>query len=220
MGCAASKPAPETATASTAKAAEPNPAPTTKPKPNLESQREPFIDACMESIGSKPYCECGFAQFAEIFRGADFEKAPPKDDPRMEQLAVKMKEACADKFPEAKALEQFVQSCTDGESKRESYCNCAWAELRKSLSISEIIDYPPGSPKFGEAKKAIPKACKGKYPADVALSEYLSACTGSGQKTDKQCQCMWKKILKKYTVEELVAGTGDPTKVPGMNECK
>jgi hypothetical protein len=221
VGCSSSGQAPPKAAPATAPtAAAPTPAPAAKQKSTLESQRAPFIDACMENLGSREYCDCGFLQFATVFKDADFEQEPPKDDPRMEQLSQKMREACSDKFPEAKAQDQFMQSCAGNEHKREPYCGCAWTELRKSLSVSDILNYPPGDAKYVEAKKGIPKACKGKYPTDLASGEYLTACKNVGKKTEKQCQCMWKKVIKKFSVEELASGAGDPTKVPDLGKCK
>ena len=192
----------------------------TKEKPTLESQRAPFIEGCMESIQSKDYCECGFGEFAILFKDADFSQEMPKDDPRMGQLAIKMKEKCSDKYPEPKAKEQFLQGCAENEAKKDPYCNCAWTELRKSLSVGDILTYLPGNTKFAQAKQGIPAACKGKYPAELASNDFVAACQKDGKKTEKQCQCMWKKVNKKYTVEELVAGVGDPSKVPGLDQCK
>jgi len=146
--------------------------------------------------------------------------APPKDDPRMELLGVKMREACADKFPEPKAEERLLQSCSGNEPKRGPYCSCAWTALRKSLSVSDILDYPPGNTKYAEAERGIPKSCKRMYPAELALNGYPISCKNHGQKTQQQCQCMWKKILKKFSVEELVAGTGDSTKVSDLSRCR
>jgi len=224
-GCGSSVPAPTKAPVASASSAgapapAPAPAPTAKQKSSLEAQRGPFIDACMGGIGSKEYCECGFVQFAALFRDADFEQAPSENDPRMQQLALNMRESCADKFPEPKAQEQFEHSCTGDKPARQPYCGCAWTELRKTLSVSEILDYPPGGTKFAEARAGIPKACQGKYPAELAANEYFSACKNSGQKTQKQCECMWKKVLKKYTVEQLAAGVGDPTKILDLDKCK
>ncbi len=219
-GCGTTKPANVLPPASAPATSQHAPAPPAKDKPTLQSQRGPFVDACMQSIGSREYCECGFVQFEGLYKDVDFEKEPPKDDPRMGQLAIKMKEACSDKFPEPKAQEQFMQSCTENEPKRDPYCNCAWTELRKSLSVSDILNYPPGDAKYVEAKKGIPKACKGKYPIDLASSEYLEACKAGSQRTDKQCQCMWKKITKKLSVEQLVAGPSEITKVSDLDKCK
>jgi hypothetical protein len=189
-------------------------------KPSMESQRGAFIEGCMDKVQGNEYCDCGFAQFAEIFKDADLSKEIPEDDPRMGQLAVQMKEACSDKFPEPKAKEQFLKGCAEKQSNKDTYCNCAWTELRKTLSVGDILTFQPGNTKFMDAKKGIPRACKGKYPAELALSDFLNACKKDGQKTEKQCQCLWKKVTKKFSIEELVVGTGDVSKVAGLNACK
>lgn len=190
-------------------------------KSGVDSQREAFTKGCMENMQAPEYCDCGFTQFAQIFKDADFSEEPPKEDPRMVELAARIKGHCSDKFPEAKAKEHFLLGCVEDDAKKEPYCNCAWTELRNTLSVEDILTYePPGSAKWSEAKKAIPKACKGKYPAELANSDYMNTCKKDSQSTDKQCQCRWKKLAKKFSIEEIVAGTAEPSQIPDLAKCK
>lgn len=203
-------------------------APSTKPtqsrdassRSNVESQRAAFIEDCMRSSQAEDYCACGFAQVAEVFKDVDFSQDLPKDDPRMAEAAARMKASCSDKFPEEKAREKFLLGCVENDPKREPYCTCAWSELRNTLSVGDILTHdPPGSAKWSDAKKGIPKACKGKYPADVASNDFMSDCKRNPQHTDKQCQCRWKKLTRKFSIEDLVAGTADPSQVKDLDKC-
>src|SRR5512140_281109 len=39
--------------------------------PTMESQRGPFVQACMRRMPAQAYCSCAFDQFADVFKGAD-----------------------------------------------------------------------------------------------------------------------------------------------------
>lgn len=211
-----SSPPPKAASADSANG---NDSASTSAGTSADEQREPFMKSCVKSDAMKDYCECGFGQFVEIFRGVDLSKDVAKDDPRFEKVASQTKLKCGDKFPEPEAKKQFVGSCTSGESKKEPYCSCSWAELRKSLSVLEIISVDPEDPKWVEAKKLLPKGCKGKFPAEIAQNEFVEACKKEGA-TEPRCECLWKKVSAAFTIEEIVADTREVSEVPGLDKCK
>jgi hypothetical protein len=184
-----------------------------------ESQREHFIERCLTNDAMKDYCECAFTQFVDVFRGVDLSKEVSDDDIRLARLGTQTKEKCADKIPESVAKEQFVGACTSKEPKKEPYCSCSWGELRKSLSVAEIIGLQPEDAKWLEAKKQLPKGCKGKYPAELAANEFIGACMQKDA-TEARCQCLWKKVSKAMTIEEIAAETRDVSEVPGLDTCK
>ncbi|HEY5956907.1 MAG TPA: hypothetical protein VIV60_10155 [Polyangiaceae bacterium] len=201
--------------------ASPSSPPTTKVRPTIESQRAPFIEGCMKNIPVAEYCECGFVQFSTLFKDADLSKEIAPADPRMQELSNRTRSECSNKVPEATVKEHTMQSCVAGDVKKEPYCDCAWNVLRSKLSVGEIWAFQaPASPQWSEAKLRIPKSCKGKYPRDLAASEFLEACKKDGEKSEKQCLCVWKKVSKRFSIEEIVAGTADPSQLKDLDKCK
>lgn len=186
---------------------------------SAEEQRAPFMKSCVTKDSLTDYCECGFGQFVAVFQGVDLSTDIPKDDPRFGQVAQQTREKCGDRLPEDVAKEQFITTCSSGESKKDPYCTCSWDELRKSLSVQQIVSMDPETPQWIEAKKQLPKACKGKFPAEIAQNEFLEACKKEGA-TEPRCDCLWKKISSAFTIEEIVSDTREVSEVPGLDKCK
>jgi hypothetical protein len=200
--------------------AAPSPAPA-QSRPSIESQRAPFLEGCMKNLPVAAYCECGFVQFAAVFKDADLSKEVPQADPRMQQLSDRMRSECSATVPEATVKDHTMESCIAGDATKTPYCDCAWTELRSKLPLAEIWAYqPPPTAQWLDAKKGIPKACKGKYPRELAANEFLDACKSDGAKTEKQCQCVWKKLSKRFSIEEIVVGAAELSQVKDLDKCK
>jgi hypothetical protein len=184
-----------------------------------DSQRDTFIQGCTAKVNSQDYCSCGFDQFREVFKDGPSQDKDAKDDPRFVTLAERTKTACASKLPEDLVKAGFLSGCESDDKRKAPYCECAWPALRKSLAPADFMNGMQG-PKFDEAKKAMVKTCKGKFPAEIAKSDFMTACTKDDAGKAKACECVWKKIKAKYTTEEIVAGVGNIDDVPGLKECK
>lgn len=185
----------------------------------VDSQREPFMQGCMKRVPSPDYCQCGFEQFRALFKDADMSKDTPDNDPRFAQLQQQTMTACASKLPEDTVKASFMSGCAGSEPKKAAYCSCAYPALRKTLSIVDFIGDFQG-PRFDDAKKAMVKTCKGKFPTAVAQAEFMSACTKDDPSTKPRCACVWKKIKAKYSTEEIAAGMADVASTPGVDTCK
>src|SRR5208283_1811539 len=122
--------------------------------------------------------------------------------------------ACASKLPEDTVKASFMTGCTGTEPKKAAYCQCAWPALRKTISIVDFIGSFEG-PRFDDAKKAMVKTCKGKFPTAVAKAEFMGACTKDDPSTKGRCACVWNKIRAKYSTEEIAAGMADVHATPG-----
>ncbi|HEV8549287.1 MAG TPA: hypothetical protein VGQ57_09665 [Polyangiaceae bacterium] len=191
----------------------------TSGNPSLRAQREAFMQSCMPRALSPDYCECGFEQFRAVFKDVDLTKDLPQDDPHFKELGERTLENCASKLREDQVQSNFVKGCVGGDERKRSYCACAWPALRKSLAVSDFVLADLEGPRFLDAKKGMVVACKGKFPAEVARSDFMTACT-KDQTTGKVCECLWKKLKAKFTMEELAAGTAEIASAPGLAECR
>jgi hypothetical protein len=189
------------------------------PKPNIESQRESFIHACMEKAHLADYCSCGFDQFREVFKDADLTKAIEPGDARVKALQERTVAQCASKLTDEQVKANFIEGCEGGDRRKAKYCACAWPALRKQLSLADFIG-DADSPRFTQAKQAILVSCKGKFPAEVAKSDFMSGCTKDHPERDKMCVCLWKKVTAKYSVDEIANGAIDVNSTPGLSECQ
>ncbi len=186
---------------------------------SVDSQREPFMAGCMKRVPSPDYCQCGFEQFRALFKDADMSKDTPDTDPRFAQLQQQTMTACGSKLPEDLVKTSFMTGCTGSEPKKAAYCSCAYPALRKTLSTVDFIGDFQG-PRFDDAKKAMVKACKGKFPTAVAQAEFMGACTKDDPSNKKRCACVWTKVKAKYSTEEIAAGMADVASTPGVDTCK
>ncbi len=186
-------------------------------KPSIESQREPFVQACMRRMPAQADCSCAFDQFADVFKDADLTQKPT--DAQMESLKQKTVGNCAPKLTEADVKPSFTNACVGDNPKKQPFCECEWGALRAKLQLADFVSDFEG-PKFDEAKKNVATTCKGKLPEDIAKGEFLTGCNkGSGTEHQKACECMWKKLRTKSSVEEIAAGAVDIKKA-GLESCK
>jgi hypothetical protein len=200
------------------------PPPTSEAKPTaqtetIDSQREPFLQACMAKAHLADYCECAFDQFRQVFKDADLTKPLQPGDPRLKTVQDKTIASCAAKLNEEQVKANFLDGCVGGDQRKAKYCNCAWPALRERLTVADFIG-DGESPRLLDAKKAMVIACKGKFPAELAKSEFMSGCSKDHPELEKTCSCIWKKLKAKVSSEELAAGTVDINSIPGLDECK
>ncbi|HVR21562.1 MAG TPA: hypothetical protein VMS65_17730 [Polyangiaceae bacterium] len=199
-----------------ASSAEPTPGESSKP--TMESQREPFIQGCIEKAHSAQYCECGFQQFSEVFKDADLSAKLEPGDARLKTLHDKTLAACGGMLNEAQVKANFLDGCIEKDERKSAYCNCSWQAMRKNLDIADFLG-DVEQPRFVEAKKKMVVTCKGKLPVEIPKSEFMIACSKGDTAREKPCACLWKKIKAKYSAEEIAAGTADVASVPGLAEC-
>jgi len=189
------------------------------PKPTMESQRDPFMNGCMKKVNAPDYCACGFDQFKEIFKDADLGQSLADTDPRFVALKERTQSQCASKLPEDQVKGSFLDSCIGDDQRKAPYCKCAWPALRKTLAVADFVGDFQG-PRIDDAKKSMVVACKGKFPADVAKTDFFTGCSKGDASRNKVCECLWKKVRGKFSVEEIVSGTADVKSTPGLDQCK
>ena len=185
-------------------------------KPSIESQRDPFVQACMRKMPAQAYCSCAFDQFKDIFKDADLTQKP--SDAQMESLKQKTLGNCASKLTEADVKPVFGNECLGGNSKKQAWCDCEWTALRSKLDLADFVSDFEGT-KYDDAKKAVVTQCKGKLTEADAKADFASACSKGVADRVKTCDCMWKKLRSKSSVEEISAGAVDIKKA-GLETCK
>ena len=189
------------------------------PGPTMESQRDPFMNGCMKKVNAPDYCSCGFDQFRDIFKDADLGQSLSESDPRFAALKERTQANCASKLPEEQVKSSFMDSCIGDDKRKAPYCKCAWPALRKTLAVADFVGDFQG-PRIDDAKKAMVLTCKGKFPADVAKADFFTGCSKGDASRNPVCECLWKKVRAKFSVEEIVSGTADVKSTPGLDQCK
>ena len=185
----------------------------------MESQRERFIQGCVAKAHLPDYCECGFEQFRQVFKDADLTQNIEPGDARLKLLQEKTVTQCASKMNEEQVKANFLESCEGGDPRKAKYCTCAWPALRKQLTLADFID-DTDSPRFVQAKQAIVTNCKGKFPVEIVKHDFMTGCTKDHPEREKACTCIWKKVIAKYSAEEIAVGAADVKSTPGIDECK
>lgn len=176
------------------------------PKPTIESQRDPFVATCMHKMASQTYCSCAFDQFKDVFKDADLSQKPSTE--QLTTLRQKTIDNCASKLTDAELKPTVVNACVGAEPRRQQFCECEWTALRKKLEPADFVT-DSDSPKFDEAKKSVATACKGKLAEPVAKEDFIGACGKAPGQTTKTCECAWKKLRAKSSVEQIAVGLGD-----------
>jgi hypothetical protein len=183
-----------------------------------DAQREKFMQGCTAQVKAPDYCACGFDQFKEVFKDGP----PPEGDAAKERFAAlgeRTKTECSSKLPEDVMKSSFISACAEDDKRKNAYCECAWPALRKNLALSDFATDFQG-PRFDDAKKAMAKTCKGKFPVEVAKASFMQGCTKDDAGKAKSCECLWKKVHAKFSAEEVVAGLVSIDQVAGIAECK
>jgi hypothetical protein len=186
-------------------------------KPDIEAQRDPFVQACMRKMPAQAYCNCAFDQFKDVFKDSDLTSKPT--EAQMESLKQKTVGNCAARLTEPEVKGSFASACVGDNQKKQGWCDCEWTALRTKLQLADFVSDFEG-PKYEDAKKAVATTCKGKLDEPTAKGEFMQGCNkGAGAEHQKACDCMWKKLRSKSSVEEIAVGSVDLKKA-GLETCK
>lgn len=97
-----------------------------------------FAKACASGKSElEPYCDCTWKELRKKFSAAELNDEPTVSGERFKTSRAAATKTCGNKMPEALSKEAFVKSCQKDPAD-ESYCACAWKELRKVASPGEI----------------------------------------------------------------------------------
>jgi len=176
---------------------------------NLSKHREEFMTKCTSAFqGAPDYCQCSWDLLLRVFD----EKALASDAPDPAKLAEykqKLPAACGGKVPEPVAHEKFMEGCGK-EGELHAYCECSWTELRKTLSVGDLVlPESANSPRVVAATKGLAKSCGDKLPEKIARDAFLQGCNGERPGTEKFCECAWKQVRAVSSAAEIFAGSAD-----------
>jgi hypothetical protein len=179
------------------------------PAKSLADIRRGFIESCSSRVPNAPdYCECSWEQMTKTFSEAEM-NADGEDKEKLEQFRARVEGVCRSKLPEGLIKSSFLKSCSGDDPKVVPYCECTFAEFRKSMSVADLAD--PATAKterFTAARKAAVKVCGAKLPEQVVHDGFVAGCAKE-EKLKPFCDCAWKQIRKEKSAAELEAGLVD-----------
>ena len=158
--------------------------------------------------GAPDYCQCSWDLLLRVFTEKELTANEP-DPAKLAAYKDKLAPTCGGKIPEPVAREKFMEGCAKAKEVGP-YCECAWTELRKTLSVGDLV--LPESANSGRvvaATKTLAKSCGGKLPEKVARDAFLQGCNGEKPGTEKFCECAWKQVRAISTPAEIFAGSAD-----------
>ena len=165
------------------------------------------MDGCLARVErGADYCECGWDQMQKTFSEDEMNSSSKPDDSKLDELRERTAARCLSKLPEENVREDFVNDCAGGAPKLGSYCDCAWTELRKTLSVADFADKKTmQSRRFAEAKKAMTRKCGPKMPEEVVREEFMRGCLAVDLDAKTFCSCVWKTLRSKMSHAQIAA---------------
>lgn len=178
--------------------------------PALAQHRERFMSACTAELpGASDFCDCSWDVFRSMFSNEEMAGDEP-DPQKLGQYKAKLGPACGGKIPESMAHDNFIVGCTSKGKELGGYCECAWTELRKTLSVADFaIPETLQSPRMQTATKSMLKSCSAKLPESVGHDAFVKGCTGERNDAAPFCECAWKQMRVTYSSAEIFAGVAD-----------
>jgi hypothetical protein len=175
----------------------------------MADHKRDFMTGCAEKVPNAPdYCECGWEQMTKLFSEEDL-KAPEADKTKLAQLGDRTRAVCGSKVPEPAVKAQFLEACVAKQTELAGYCECKWAEIRKTLSVSELTDDSVvKSERFAAAKKGMVKACAAKVPEASVRDGFMAGCA-SKDSLKPFCGCAWKTLRAERSPAEFLEGFVD-----------
>ena len=103
-----------------------------------EVVKDGFAKGCIgKNPDMKSYCECTWVEFRKRFSAAELGDEGTVTSDRFVAARGPVVKACGAKMPESVSKEAFMKGCAKDPSAA-NFCGCAWKELRKQASPSEI----------------------------------------------------------------------------------
>jgi hypothetical protein len=175
----------------------------------LAEHKKDFMSGCSSKVpNATEYCECSWEQMTKLFTAEDMSTAPA-DDPRLTKLKAMTEASCTRKLPEDLLHTEFMRGCSGDEPKLAGYCECTWAELKKSVGSGDLADPEARkSDRFGAAKKTAIKACGPKLPEEIPRQNFMKGCV-TADAYKPFCGCVWKTMRAEMSAAEIEAGLFD-----------
>jgi hypothetical protein len=99
-----------------------------------------FVEGCTAKAPDLAgYCQCAWKELRKTLAPADFAIQESAAGPRVQNATRAMAKACSTKLPERIGREGFVKSCSADRADAVPFCQCAWKQMRKSYSATEIF---------------------------------------------------------------------------------
>lgn len=172
----------------------------------IEQQKRAFLDGCGKKTGNAPeYCQCAWDEFAKMFTEEEM-KATDVPPEKLAEYKKALLTSCTAKIPEETIKAGYNKGCMSGRPDFGAYCECSYAELRKTFEPAELADEETiKSRRFNDAKNAAVKACAEHVPESAVRQSFMKGCVKEPA-LNKFCTCAWTELRKQVTPAELEAG--------------
>jgi hypothetical protein len=191
--CGGSTPAKTEEPASTSAPSDPPASEKPAGKP-LGQFREEFMSKCGEATPAPDYCQCSWEVMAKLYT-LDELNSESVDPAKMRAFKDQALATCGGKLPEIAVKTKFTKGCAGDRKTLAPYCDCAWTELRKQLSIGDMAnDETANTSRFVVAKKAMVKVCGAKMPEDAPREDFYHGCSKDDPQRRPFCECVWKTM--------------------------
>lgn len=186
--------------------------------PRLAENRAAFLQTCAkDGEDTRAFCECAWGELRALVGDTKMGNEGP-DGADLVNAHDAILLGCRAKVPERAVKQRFLTSCTGERGELAPYCECAWTELRKSMSPAELVDPATVTVRVEASRRAMTKACGDRIPEAVVKSGFLEACRRD-VKLEAFCGCAWEQIRKLGTPAEIEAGLVPNDKVaPAVDE--
>ena len=183
--------------------------PVAKPKKSPDDYRAQFMARCGKNMPDAPeYCACSWNQMKESFTAEDFDRDPtdPAVAPKFEILRDRVVRTCGRSMPEVRIRASFVKSCAGDNPDKGPFCECTWAELRKTLEAGDMADPEfAKSPRFREVATGTVTVCGDKMPESAVREAFMQGCQSGRAGLETFCTCAWGALRREKSAADIGA---------------
>ena len=122
-----------------------------------------FFEGCVSGKeGMDDYCKCSYKVLRKHVAAADLATAGNDKTPKFLEAKKNAVAECRGQIHEDAVQAGFMQGCAKDDPTLQSFCGCAWKQLRETVSPADIVT---GQADIDGAQPGIEKACGKLRPA-------------------------------------------------------
>lgn len=97
----------------------------------------------------------------------------------------------------------FMNGCAKKAINSPDYCECAWAEFRKTFSDEDMNAGEMPAAKLEKVKSQVLGACSSKIPEETIKDGFAKGCVADKPEMKTYCDCTWTEFRKRFSPAEL-----------------
>lgn len=130
--------------------------------------KDGFMKGCAQGReGFDDYCECSWPALRKDFSAADLARDDTAKSEKFLNAIKGVAKTCGAKLPEAVLKKSFIAGCTKHGPGTEKFCDCAWKQVRTTMTPGELA-MGVQTPAFEAAQKKVHKSCDALMPKDAS----------------------------------------------------